>query len=232
MPFPIFHFPYPKESIATYLNSCFIAHIVTMAAAQDLSSPFHYSASQTALLLLDFQSFTIKLCGTAGEDALANAVRLRQWALSKGILVVHSIVDVNDAVPAQTKGSSRIQNMLAGIKDDQEAAKEPASIAAGSGEVVVLKQPGVVSGLKSDGCKEMLEERGIKNLIICGLSTSGAVLRTAVPATDDGFVVSVVRDACADRTVELHDTLMDSVLPSRAYVSMAKDVVDGWEKGK
>lgn len=206
-----------------------------MANDQDPSSPFYSPSSQTALLLLDFQNFTIKLCGTAGDAALAKAASLRQWALSQDILVIHSIVDVNGKVPPQTKGNTRIQNMLAGIKDDPDSAKEPPSIAAGnhnSPEVVVLKQPGVVSGLKSQDCEVVLKEHGIKNVIICGLSTSGAVLRTAVPATDDGFVVSVMKDACADRTLELHETLMGSVLPSRAHVLTVEDFVDGWGKAK
>lgn len=125
--------------------------------------------------------------------------------------------------------------MLAGIQEDPESANEPSTIAAGidkSQEVVVHKTPGVVSGLKSEDCRAILSERGIKSLIICGLSTSGAVLRTTVPATDDGFVVSVIRDACADRTVELHETLMGSVLPSRAHVFAAEELMDSWKKAR
>jgi nicotinamidase-related amidase len=40
----------------------------------------------------------------------------------------------------------------------------------------------------------ILAKNDIKSIVICGLSTSCAVLRTAVPASDDvddGFIVSV-----------------------------------------
>ncbi|KAF2159795.1 hypothetical protein M409DRAFT_29794 [Zasmidium cellare ATCC 36951] len=206
-----------------------------MSTPQDPTSPFNYPPSQTALLLLDFQTFTINLCASAGEAALAKAATLRQWALSQKILIIHSIIDIDGTVPPQTKGVSRVQNMLAGIKSDPESGREPPSIAAGtdqSKEVVSLKQPGIVSGIKSEECQGLLKDRGIKNLIICGLSTSGAVLRTTVPATDDGYVVSVISDACADRTVELHETLMASVLGSRAHVATLEEFLGEWKKGE
>ncbi|KAK4496138.1 hypothetical protein PRZ48_012117 [Zasmidium cellare] len=204
-----------------------------MATTQDPSSPFSYPASQTALLCLDFQNFTINICAEAGNAALANAAKLRQWALSKNILVIHSIIDVNGTVPPTTKGRARVEGMIAGIRADAESGKVPSSIAAGddkSKEVVTFKRPGIVSGIKSDECQAILKDRGIKNLIISGLSTSGAVLRTAIPASDDGYVVSVISDACGDRTTELHETLMVNVLGSRGHVFTTQEFVKGWEK--
>ena len=120
--------------------------------------------------------------------------------------------------------------MLDGVGKDRDAAEEPTEIAfsKAAGEYIVLKHPGFASALKSSGAMDLLSEHGIKSLILCGISTSGAVLRTAMPATDEGFVVSVIQDACADPVESLHDALVKSVLPSRAHVATAGQFMDAW----
>ena len=207
----------------------------TMAAIFDRfnpASPLAYGASQTALLLLDFQGFTIERCGPKGPAILAKAKRMRDWALSRKIMVLHSVVDVHGKPPETCKGAERIMGMLEGIANDPGSAKEPTEIAFSqmNGEYIALKHPGFISGLRSKGAMDLLKEHDIRSLIICGLSTSGAVLRTAMPATDEGFVVSVIEDACADRVEGLHDMLMKTVLPSRAHVATAGQFLEEWDK--
>ena len=139
-------------------------------------------------------------------------------------------VQVHEKPPSNCKGAERISKMLASIENDRTAAEEPTDIAfsKAEGEYIVLKHPGFISALKSNGIMELLREHRIRSLVLCGLSTSGAVLRTAMPATDEGFVVSVVRDACTDPVEGLHDTVMGSVLPSRAHVATAEEFRREW----
>jgi nicotinamidase-related amidase len=194
------------------------------------ASPLHYSASQTALVLLDFQGWIIDNLPDS-KSALANAKLLRDWALRHGLMVLHSVVDVNGIPPPTTKSAERVANLLASLKDDKAASEEPSDIAFSQqpNEYIVLKSPGVVSGLKTGGAAELLAQHGTKSLVLCGLSTSGAVLRTAVQACDDGFVVSVVSDGCADRKVEVHEMLLESVLPNRAHICTAEEFMNAWD---
>lgn len=202
--------------------------------ASNPASPLAYTAKQTALFLLDYQGFCLAYFDDKGAAVVKKAKTMRDWAFKQGIMVVHSVVDVSAQPPATCKGAERIKGMLAQVAQDKEAAEEAAEIAFAkrAGEYIVLKHPGVVSGLKSKGARELLEEHGIRNLILCGISTSGAVLRTAVPATDDGFVVSVIEDACADRTAEVHEAVMKNLLPSRAHVATADEFIKAWEDGQ
>lgn len=209
----------------------------TMAAIfdhDDAASPLHYPASHTALLLMDFQGFALDLSGSVGTAAVAKATNMRDWALKHGIMVVHSVVDASATPPTNTKGKDRINKLLDGVRGDQEAVEEPTELAFSqqNGEYIVLKPPGLVSALKSIGAMDLLKEHKIKSLILCGLSTSGGVLRTAVPATDEGFVVSVVSDACADPREGLHDLLVTHILPSRAHVATAEEFIEAWESMK
>lgn len=210
-----------------------------LGTSDDPSSPLHYPAEATALLLLDFQNFVIALCGSGGKGATTKAALMREWALTNNILVLHSLVDVNGTVQALVKGRQRIIGMLSGL--GPEGGTEPSELAYlapndrkendwARREYVVRKPPGTVSGLESRGAIELLIEHGIESLIICGLSTSGAVLRTAVPATDGGYVVSVIRDVCADPRESLHELLMEHVLPSRAHVVDAAEFIEAWDQ--
>lgn len=216
----------------------FLEHFkLRMAAAfdsTDPSSPLAYDASQTALVLMDFQNFIIGMCGDIGRDALAKAKIMRDWALEHKVMILHSVVDAQAKPPPTTKGAERISALLDKLSNDPIASQEPDDIAFGQRhhEYVSLKWPGHVSGLKAQGAQDILKEHNIKNLILCGLSTSGCVLKTAVPSIDDGFVVTVIEDACGDPTPGLHDTLMKNVLPSRAHVTTAEEFIQHWgEKG-
>lgn len=206
-----------------------------MAALFDRSnpaSPLAYDASQTALLLLDFQGFCINACATDGKAALAKGKKMREWATAHQVLVVHSIVDVTSRPPATYKGAERIEKLLDGIASDERLAEEPPEIAFAKREreYRVLKHAGTVSALKSTEMMELLRKHGIRSLMLCGISTSGAILRTAVPATDDGFIVSVIQDACCDPVDGLHDTLIKTVLPSKAHVATAEVFMKEWAK--
>ncbi|GEL22417.1 N-carbamoylsarcosine amidase [Pseudonocardia sulfidoxydans NBRC 16205] len=46
----------------------------------------------------------------------------------------------------------------------------------------------------------------VDTVVICGVSTSGCIRATATDALNHGFRPQVVRDACADRNAELHES--------------------------
>ena len=198
----------------------------------DPASPLAHDASKTALILLDFQGFAVDRCGLDGRAALNKAQVIRDWAVSREIVVIHSIADVAAKPSRHVKGANRLVKMLAGIENNRTAAEESPEIAPrGRGEeYVVLKPPGVVSGFKSVGILELLHEHGIESLVLCGLKTSGAVLWTALAASDDGFVVSVISDACADLDTAMHENLMSTVLQSRGHVCTAERFISEWSK--
>lgn len=86
--------------------------------------------------------------------------------------------------------------------------------------------------LKSHGLMALLNTRGIKSLVLCGVSTSGCVLSTARAAGDDEFIVTVIEDACMDPVPGLHDTLIQKVLPSQVHLTTAAEFQVQWDKVK
>jgi len=72
-----------------------------------------------------------------------------------------------------------------------------------AGEPVVPKQ--YASAFSGTSLAATLHAGGVDTVVVAGVSTSGCVRATATDALNHGFRPQVVREACADRTRDLHD---------------------------
>jgi nicotinamidase-related amidase len=188
------------------------------------STPDYYGPSDTALLLLDFHSmFVYKAAGPEGVLALKTAATMRNWARLQGIQVIHCLIDVNDTpFPTCKNGNQLAATMAAMTASD---AEEPLELLQNNSEdITFTRRPGHVSALKSPGLEEYLKKKGIKSLLLAGLSTSGCVTRTAFAASDAEYVVTVISDGCADAKDGIHDMFIGKVLNNRGHVATASGV--------
>jgi len=63
-----------------------------------------------------------------------------------------------------------------------------------------------------------LRDRGVINLILAGISTSGVVLSTVRDAADRDYRVFVLADGCADPQPGVHEFLTEKIFPRQAHV--------------
>ena len=77
------------------------------------------------------------------------------------------------------------------------------ALAPAAGELVVTKQ--YASAFVGTSLAATLHAAGVDTLVVAGVSTSGCIRATATDALHHGFRPQVVRDACADRSPELHE---------------------------
>jgi nicotinamidase-related amidase len=184
-----------------------MAELTSTFNPADPSTPGHYGPSQTALVLLDFHHVVIhKNAGPKAPAALEVAIKMRTWALSKGIQIIHALVNTTLEPFPTSKDIERFKLIISSIKGNSGGDEAPELLQGGPGnEVTFARRPGHISAFKSPGLSEFLQEKGIKSLIITGLATSGVVLRTALAGADDEYVVTVLSDACADPVEETHD---------------------------
>jgi isochorismate hydrolase len=101
---------------------------VDMFNVADPTTPGHYGPSQTALLLLDFHSmFVYKMGPPSAREALEVAAKMRAWAKTQHIPVIHCLIDVH-ATPFPTcKGLDSFAGIAAAMKSP-EAGQEPAQL--------------------------------------------------------------------------------------------------------
>ena len=86
------------------------------------------------------------------------------------------------------------------------------------GETVVVRR--YASAFLGTALAPALATAGVATLVVCGVPTSGCVRASAADARAAGFRPLVVRDACTDRTVGLHEGNLADIAATCA------DVVD------
>ncbi|KAI1646648.1 Isochorismatase hydrolase [Daldinia loculata] len=198
----------------------------------DPTTPGYYGPSQTALLLLDFHSMIVQKAG--GPKALAAlhvAASMRAWARSQDIQVVHALIDLNTSTFETCRDADKLMETVASARSS--GGEEAIELSEGSSDdVTFTRKPGHVSALRSPGLDEFLRQKGIKSLVLAGLSTSGCVLRTAVAATDAEYVTTVISNGCADPDEAVHDIMINKILNKRGYVTTATEFQDGFRKAQ
>lgn len=138
-------------------------------------------------------------CGVAAWDAVAALVPLLAAVRRAGRPVVYTR-DVSAVSPTDDNVWARKQSRLGGrAPDETEIVRE---VAPEAGDTVVTKdRPSAFFGT---GLTDLLRERGVRDLLVVGGTTSGCVRASAVDAFSHGFGVGVVADCVFDRSATSH----------------------------
>jgi nicotinamidase-related amidase len=97
-----------------------------------------------------------------------------------------------------------------------ESSVVHADVAPLEAEIDVNKKR--VSAFAGSDLEVILRARGIGELVLCGIATSGVVLSTLRQAADLDYALVVLEDACADADAEVHRVLCEKVFPRQASV--------------
>lgn len=179
--------------------------------------------NHNALLVLDMQGpFVANL--PAERSFLEPIGRAIAAARAKAIPVIYVVVSFRPGMP-EIGSTNQIfspfkERMHAA--DMQEFARIHPAVAPRAGEIVVSKLR--VSAFTGSGLDVILKAAAIEHLVICGITTSGAVLSTVREAADKDYRLTVLADGCADKDAEAHRVLTASIFPIQATVLQ----VDEW----
>ena len=183
----------------------------------------------TALLLMDFQP------GIVGRlpdpepllDATTDALRT---ARSAGLNVGYVRVAFEEGdwagVPAHSSFAAYGADEQARARMDagQPATQVHERLAPRPEDIVVRKTR--VGPFTTTDLEAQLRARGVRTLVLAGISTSGVVLSTVRQGADMDFRLLVLADACADPDAEVHDVLMRKVLPRQAEVLTTAELAE------
>ncbi|MFI6152305.1 cysteine hydrolase family protein [Kitasatospora sp. NPDC051170] len=182
--------------------------------------------AHTALLVLDVQPAVLAALSSADADTLLDrAEEAVTEVRATGGLVAYVRLGFTEAdwaaIPAADRAFAPIGRHRALHHEDPSTAVHP-RLAPRDGDLLLRKiRTGALSTTDLD---RRLRERGVTTLIVCGLSTGGAVLATVLDAADRDYRLYVLADAVADPDPEAHDLLLRRILPARAEIIATADL--------
>ena len=163
--------------------------------------------NKQALIIIDIQNDYFpggKWTLDGADQAADNAARLLAAARQRGDLVVHVRHEFDSAdAPFFAPGSqgSAIHSKV-----------EPAA-----GEPVVLKH--FVNSFRETELKSILDEQGIKELVVVGSMSHMCVDGITRAAADFGYSVTVIHDACATRDLEFNGVAVPAAQVHAAFMA-------------
>ena len=171
---------------------------------------------KTALLTLDFQKGILGFVPGA-EAIIANASKAVEFGRKKQFLIIHvglGFAEGHPELPDTDGPLKKVKQNNLFVKGSPSAEFHDAI--ARPDELVVYKQR--IAAFSENQLHLILRSRGIENLVLFGISTSGITLSTLRRAFDLDFRCVVLKDACFDADPEVHRVLTEKVFPVQATV--------------
>jgi nicotinamidase-related amidase len=182
--------------------------------------------ARTALLVMDYQPGIIGRLDDG--DALVARARVaieaaRRAGAQVGYVRVAFTDEDYDALPDGAPMAARIKQMpREAMHADAPSTQVDERIAPQEGDIVVRKVR--VGPFLTTDLDEQLRGRGVDTLVLAGISTSGVVLSTVRDAHDRDYRLYVLADATADPLPDVHEALIEKILPRQAEVTRVADL--------
>lgn len=162
--------------------------------------------TQSALILIDIQNDYFpggKWELHEIEKSAANARRLLDQARATGQTIVHVRHESPEGAPFFAVGS--------------EGAEFHLSMLPAEGETVIVKTE--VNAFKGTDLKQILDDGGINAVTIAGDMSHMCIDAATRAASDFGFDVTLVEDACSSRDLDFNGEVIPAEQVHKAYMS-------------
>ena len=178
--------------------------------------------SDTVLLVLDVQSMIVAHAPSEMLQAVARAI---SGARAAGVLVVYVRVALRPGRAGVSPRNKRLTRLHAELTEGAPGLEFHPAVAPERNDIVLTTHR--VSAFAGSGLDALLRSLGTTHLVLAGVSTSTAVLMTAMTAADLDFDITVLSDGCFDRRPGVHDMLMSDIFPAMATVASADEWLSG-----
>ena len=182
-------------------------------------------SKRAALLLLDVQKDLVDITpGLKKNRIMENMADVLKTARRRKANVIH----ITASVRADFLDLPRDNPLWDGLRKKRQlifgtkgAAIDP-RVKPLKTELVLNKT--CVDPFLTTNLDQALQNADVNTIIIVGLWTNYVVEATARHASDMGYRVFLVRDACASNTIENHEFTIKNILPTLCYVVGAKEL--------
>ena len=187
-----------------------------------------FEPARSAMLSMDYQTAIVSLYAQDQAGLLERARSVLNGARSSGMAVVHVRVGFRPNLPEVSPRNLLLNAIKSNDKWRQmfegDAGAIHSEVAPEANDIIITKhRVGAFAGTDLD---LILRAQEIDTLILFGIATSGAVLSTLLHAADADYRLIVIKDCCADLDRQVHDCLVDKILPRQAAVMTASEFLE------
>lgn len=193
----------------------------TSVEAKDMA----LDAKTTALVLIDLQRGILPFAGGpySAQQVVANAARLAQRFRTLGSPVILVRVGWSDTFAEALKQEVDQPSPTPAGGLPATWWEFPEELAVSDHDIKVIKrQWGAFYGTDLD---LQLRRRGIKTIVLAGISTNIGVESTARSAWEHGYGQIIVEDACSAHSAEEHNASVNVIFPRISRVRTAEQVL-------
>jgi nicotinamidase-related amidase len=162
------------------------------------------------------------------RDVLPAIGRLLDAARAAGVTVAHATFE--GPLGAVSRGTAPLWRALAGATEDWEAGHPGTEVLPellGEVDLVLPRHHGLSPTWKTE-LLPVLRNRGVRTLVLAGVSLNVALLLTAAEAEAEGFVIVVPRDAVAGTPREYGEMILDNTMSMLAWITTVAAVEECW----
>ena len=189
-----------------------------------------FQRGHTSILIADFYTDIMDaLPHATSRGVIQKASALQSVARDAGVMLCYCATVFRPGYPEIGERNKTFRQRKA---SGQSAIANPidvihSGVRPRDGEVVVGKHR--VNALYGTGLDVALRANDIRDLVILGYATSGVVLSTVRYGADLDYNLYVVEDCCSDSDAEVHDFLINRILPRQADIVNSEDVIKALE---
>jgi nicotinamidase-related amidase len=161
-------------------------------------------------------------------DIVPAIARLLDAARAAGVTVAHATFE--GSLGALSRGTAPLWRAT-GASDEWSAGHPGTEVLPellADGDLVLPRHHGLSPTWKTE-LLPVLRNRGIRTLVLTGVSLNVALLLTAAEAEAEGFTVVVPRDAVAGTPREYGEQVLQNTMSMLARITTADDLVAGWQ---
>ncbi|MGW5399143.1 hydrolase [Streptomyces sp. NPDC003952] len=176
----------------------------------------------TALVLIDLQKGIMALpVVTPSEQILDKGIRLAGAFRTAGLPVV--LVKVAWSPDGGDLPTARADAPGPTTAPPAQFSELPPELAAGADDIVITKRHwGAFTGTELD---LQLRRRGIKRIVLAGISTSIGVESTARSAWEHSYDLVFAQDATTDTDADAHTHTFTKIFPRLGHVSTTDEIL-------
>ena len=188
-----------------------------------MTTQLNIDRDHTAVLIMDYQNTIVGFVSTGQAELLDRAAAVLSGARQAGIPVIHVVISFREGHPEISPRNKQFSPLKASgmLQTGTDGATVHPRVAPQPGEMIV-NRPRAGSFFNSE-LETILKVRGITNLVLFGIATSGVTLSTVREAGDADYDMIVLADCCFDFDEEVHRVLTQKVFPSQATVVNSQD---------